>query len=70
MHWARNSRKAAIQLIYKEKPEMRTSRLCYPIRKQHALLVKLLYADISFFAQHILLAKFLDLDNACTCHNF
>ena len=48
---------------------MRTSRLRQPIRKQHALHVKLQDANILFYAPHILITKFLDIDNACTCYN-
>ena len=57
------------KLIYKEKPEMRTSCLRKPIRKQYTLYVKLQYANIPFYAPHILIAKFLDIDDACTCYN-
>ena len=57
------------KLIYKGKPEMRTSRLRQPIRKQHALHVKLQYANIPFYAPHILITKFLNIDDACTCYN-
>ena len=46
---------------------MRTSRLYQSIRNQHALHVKLQYANIPFYAPHILIAKFLDIDDACTC---
>ena len=42
---------------------MRASRLCQPIRKQHALHVKLQIANIPFCAAHIQLAKFLDLND-------
>ena len=52
------------KLIYKGKPEMRTSCLRQPIRKQHALHVKLQYANISIYAPHILIAKFLDIEDA------
>ena len=48
---------------------MHASRLRQPIRKQHALHVKLQYANIPFYAPHILIAKFLDTDDACTCYN-
>ena len=57
------------KLIYTEKPKMRTSRLRQPIRKQHALHVKLQYANIPFYTLHILIAKFLDIDDARTCYN-
>ena len=57
------------KFIYKGKLEIRTSRLRQPIRKQHALHVKLQYANIPFYAPHILKAKFLDIDDACTCYN-
>ena len=57
------------KLIYKGKPKMRTSRLCQPIRKQHALHVKLQYVNIPFYTPHILISKFLDIDDACTCYN-
>ena len=57
------------KFIYKGKSEMRTSCLRQPIKKQHALHVKLRYANIPFYAPHILIAKFLDIDDACTCYN-
>ena len=57
------------KLIYKGKPEMRTSCLCQPIKKQHALHMKLQYANIPFYAPHILIAKFLDINDACTSYN-
>ena len=57
------------KLIYKGKPEVCTSLLCQPIRKQHALHMKLQYANIPFYAPHILIAKFLDIDDACSCYN-
>ena len=56
------------KIIYKGKPEMRTSCLRQPIRKQHVLHMKLLYANIPFYVPHILTAKFLDIDDACTCY--
>ena len=55
--------------IYKGKPEMLTSRLCQSNRKQHALHVKLQYANIPFYTPHILIAKFLNIDDACTYYN-
>ena len=48
---------------------MHTSCLRQPIRKQHALHVKQQYANIPFYAPLILIAKFLDIDDACTCYN-
>ena len=51
------------KLIYKGKPEMRTSRLPQPVRKQHVLHVKLQYANLPFYAPHILIAKFLDIEH-------
>ena len=57
------------KLTHKGKPEMRTSRLRQPIRKQHMLHVKQQYANIPFYAPHILIAKFLDIDDVCTCYN-
>ena len=56
------------KLIYKGKLEMRTSRLHQPIRKQHTLHVKLQYANKPFYVPHIFIAKFLDIDDACTCY--
>ena len=57
------------KLISKGTPEMYTSRLCQPIRKQHTLLMKLHYANIPFYTPHLLIAKFLDINDACTCYN-
>ena len=54
------------KLIYEGKPEMRTSRLRQLIKKQHALHVKLQYANIPFYTPHILIAKFFYIDDACT----
>ena len=48
---------------------MRTRRLRQPTRKQHALHVKLQNANIPFYAPHILIAKFLDIDDARKCYN-